>query len=319
MAGVHTLRVTFGHPKFTEALLRCFFDSNRERKTPVKKLWLENVRVVEGTEMKLDMHKYSLPLQLDFSGLESVRIRRLPLKAFEMSQEQRVTNRGEFNYSRAGTATELQNGQGGNYLTFTTSIGAEVVSGHEELERILDNEDHLKDPTPLENLMFASNTFDDGIYQDLSREVDLPQEVQAAAVPSYYWRSILAYQDRWLGPREGLDPEAARMFRQLFRTDLPSPGDCALSLFQSASATLTQLTIDWAMSAPLPLNVTGPDYDKWVGWYASLFSLRFPHLQVFQYRNAIVKETLLPPGLFLLDESTIYTGTGKSITRIEMP
>lgn len=261
--------------------------------------------------MKLGTHKYNLPLQLDFAGLESVRIRRLPLKAFEMSQEQRVTNRGEFNYSRGGIATELQNGLGGNYLTFATSIGAEIVSGHEELERFLDGEDNSDDPSPLGNLMLASNKFDDAIYQALSREVEIPREVQAAAVYSNYQRSILAYQDRWPAPIGDLHPEGARMFRQLFRTDLPSPGDCALSLFQSTSATLTQLTIDWAMTTPSPFYLSGSDYDKWVGWYVSLFSLRFPHLQVFQYRNAIVKETLLPPGLFLLDESTIYTGTGK--------
>ena len=79
MTRVNTLRIVFGHPKLTEALLRCFFDENRERENPIKRLWLENVRIVEGTEMLLDRHKYSLPLRLDFSGVEKLRLRRLPL------------------------------------------------------------------------------------------------------------------------------------------------------------------------------------------------------------------------------------------------
>ena len=48
MTRVNTLRLVFGHPKLTEALLRCFFDENRKRENPIKRLWLDNVRIVEA-------------------------------------------------------------------------------------------------------------------------------------------------------------------------------------------------------------------------------------------------------------------------------
>lgn len=318
MIRVNILRVIFGHPKLTEALLRCFFDEKRHRESPVKRLWLENIRIVEGTETIVDRHKYGLPSKLNFDGVEVIRLRRLPLGAVEMPQEQRVMNRGEFVYSRgsmAQTAQELQNGLGGNYLTSTNILGAEVVMGHEQLEQALDEIDkededgNHKQLSPLETLMRYANAFDDTIYNDLSNEVELPPEVTAAYIPSHYWRSILAYRDQWPGPVCELSPEGNRMFRQIFRTDLPTAAACTIPMFKTMSETLTSLTIDWAITAPSPRNLNWADYERWVKWYVDLFSLRFPHLRAFQYRNAVAMQTLLPTGLYIFDYSTIFSGT----------
>jgi hypothetical protein len=308
MTRVNTLRVVFGHPKLTEALLRCFFDENRQRENPVKRLWLENVRIIEGTEMVLDRHKYGLPLRLDFNGVEMVRLRRLPMATMDIPQEERATNPSIFVYSRGETGRELQNGLGGNYLTSTSPLNREVVRGHEQLEHALDNIDHSNEQSPLEALMGRAIRFDDAIYKALSLEVKFPAEVVAAMVPSPYWRSILAYRDQWDGPATELSAEGSRIFRQIFRTDQPTAAYCAGSMFSSMATTLTSLNIDWVITPPNPQRLKRADYEHWIKWYADLFSMRFPHLKAFQYRNAVAQQTLLPEGLFLFDYSTIFTG-----------
>jgi hypothetical protein len=317
MTRVHTLRIVFGHPKLTEALLRCFFDEQRERENPVKKLWLENVRIVEGTEMVLDRHKYGLPLRLSFEGVEVVRFRRLPLNTAEMDHGRATSDRSLFVYSRGGEARELQNGLGGNYLTSTHKLGSEIVGGHLQLERALKEENRTEEQNraaklehwPLEVLMGAAMRFDDTIYEALpGMGVRLPAEVSAARVPSHHWRSILAYRDRWPGPVTELSADCSRVFRCLFRTDVPTAAQCAVPLFQDISKTLTSLTIDWALVAPDLETMQRADYELWIKWYADLFSLRCPHLKAFQYRNAVAQKTLLPPGLYLFDHSSIFTG-----------
>jgi hypothetical protein len=308
MTRVNTLRIVFGHPKLTEALMRCFFDENRQREVPVKRLWLENVRIIEGTEMVLDRHKYGLPLRLDFKGVETVRLRRLPMATMDIPQEERATNPSIFVYSRGETGRELQNGLGGNYLTSTSPLNREVVRGHEQLEHALDDIDHSDEQSPLEDLMGRAIRFDDAIYRTLSEEVKFPADVVAATVPSPYWRSILAYRDQWDGPVTELSAEGNRIFRQIFRTDMPTAAQCAGSMFTSMATTLTSLNIDWVITPPNPQRLKQADYERWVKWYADLFSLRFPHLKAFQYRNAVAQQTLLPEGLFLFDHSTIFTG-----------
>jgi hypothetical protein len=286
------------------------------REQPVKKLWLENVRIVEGTELVLDRHKYGLPLLLDFSGVETLRLRRLPLSPVEMDEDKRVSARSEFVYSRGGRQLELQNGLGGRYLTSANTLGVEVVEGHKQLERVLlEDENSQSQPStpntdqwPLEELMGAAMRFDDAIYKALSEEVKIPAEVVAANIPSHYYRSILAYQDRWPGPVTQLSQEATRMFAQIYRTDLPTAGQCAGSMFQNMAQTLTSLNIDWAITWPDNAALTRRQYESRIKFYVNLFSLRFPHLRAFQYRNAVASETLLPEGLFLFDHSSIFTG-----------
>ena len=308
MTRVNTLRIVFGHPKLTEALLRCFFDENRERENPIKRLWLENVRIVEATEMVLERHKYSLPLRLNFKGVEKLRLRRLPLASMDIPQEERARNPSIFVYSRGVSVQELQNGLGGNYLTSTSPLKNEVIPGHEQLEHALDDIDHSDEQSPLEMLMGRAIRYDDAIYKALSQEVKFPAEVVAATIPSPYWRSILAYRDQWDGPVTELPAEGSRIFRQIFRTDVPTAAQCANAMFSSMATTLTSLNLDWIMTVPDPNKLRRGDYERWIQLYADLFSLRFPHLKAFQYRNAVTQTSLLPEGLFLFDRSTIFTG-----------
>ena len=209
---------------------------------------------------------------------------------------------------------ELQNGLGGHYLTTINTLGAEVVLGHEHLEQALDPEvtEGNQGEWPLQRLMNFANHFDDKVYRLLAAEVDMPLEVQSATVTSHLERSVLAYRDRWYGPMEELSPVAAKIFDQIFRVDMPSAATNALGLFRHSTATLTSLSIDWCLTTPPNLRTEWSDYEQWIRWYVDLFSLRFPHLRAFQYRNAVVKETIIPPGLFLFDQSSIFTENGES-------
>lgn len=318
MTRVNTLRIVFGHPKMTEALLRCFFDAYRERENPVKRLWLENVRIVEGTEIILERHKYGLPLHLDFTGVEKLRLRRLPLNTMEKDQHKQLNDRREFVYTRGKEARELQNGLGGMYLTSTNNLGMEIVKGHEHMTRALAEEGLAKQRRPpaknpqwpVEELMAHAMRFDDAIYEALSKEIELPTEVVQAAEPMYKWRSILAYRELWPGPDLELSCEGNRIFRQLFRVTQPTAGQCALPMFRNMASTLSSLTIDWALTPPKPRKMKPEDYENWIRWYVQLFKLRCPHLKSFQYRNAVASQTLLPEGLYLFDHSTIFTDNG---------
>ena len=74
-------------------------------------------------------------------------------------------------------------------------------------------------------------------------------------------------------------------------------------MVRDASATLTSLCFDWVLAEPYNTtdDTTAAGQTRWLSIYADLFSLRFPNLRAFQYRNAVVAKTLLPSGLSLLD------------------
>jgi hypothetical protein len=314
MTRVNTLRVVFGHPKLTEALLRSFFDADRKAENRVKRLWLDNIDIVPGTERISIFEKYGLPLKLDFRGVETLRLRRLPLGVADMTDQQRFTRRTQVVYSRGGRASELADGLGGNYLTTTNFAGGEIVPGLEQAELAGQGLESGSRASPLESLMHPANMFDDAIYEALSRQYTFPPEVVAAHIPSHYQRSAHTYMDRWTLPVDQ-NPEQVHTFKQLFRTELPSPAACANSLLTDMAKTLTSLNIDWAIKAPQVIvqrkNVGGmlpADHIRWVEWFSDLFSLRFPCLRAFQYRNAVTAHTALPPGLYLFDQSTIDFG-----------
>jgi len=309
MVRVSTLRVVFGHPRLTEALLRCFFDKDRQTENRVKRLWLDNVDIVAGTEQSSTFDKYGLPLKLDFGGVETLRLRRLPLGAVELDDQLKLTRRTQVVYSRGGRAGELSDGLGGNYLTTTNFAGAETIPGLEQAELADQDSSASEWLSPLEILLRSAHQFDDAIYAAIFKEYEVPPEMLAADIPSHYQRSLHTYMDRWTAPVD-LNPEETHAFRQLFRTNMPSPAACAGLLLTDMSKTLTSLNIDWAVTvSSFHFQLKSADYLKWVKWYSDLFSMRFPHLRAFQYRNAVTDHTYLPPGLYLLDHSSsVFTG-----------
>lgn len=80
MRKVHTLRLIFGHPHLNDALIRCFFDKDRPRDNPIRRLWLENLRLGFNFSLHFPQHPLGLPKNLTFNGLESIRFRRLPMR-----------------------------------------------------------------------------------------------------------------------------------------------------------------------------------------------------------------------------------------------
>ena len=140
MTKVHTLRIIFGHPNINDALLRCFFSKARDRVTPVRRLWLENCRISAGCDLTLINHPFDLPLELDFSGLESIRFRRLPMRPGRRTD--RHTPQMLYVHSR-GISTSwlsrLQDGAGGHYSTTTDTVLSEHNAAYL-------NNDPLPDP-----------------------------------------------------------------------------------------------------------------------------------------------------------------------------
>lgn len=124
MPRVHTLRIVFGHANLNDALLRCFFDVARVKQTPVRRLWLEDCRMAGGCDLYFPEHPAGLPAELDFGGLESLRLRRMPLRPAMSTDE--ALPRFDFNHARGVRVGELQDGQGGLYVTTVSDAWAEM-------------------------------------------------------------------------------------------------------------------------------------------------------------------------------------------------
>lgn len=74
-----------------------------------------------------------------------------------------------------------------------------------------------------------------------------------------------------------------------------------LDVLNSCSTTLTSLCLDWVFTMPYYKDPT-----VWSKTFLDLFALRFPNLKAFQFRNAVVPDTVLPPDLYLLEYSKVY-------------
>ena len=142
MSRIHTLRIIFGHLNLIDALLRCFFGRSRQYNTPIRRLWLENCRISSGCCTKIPDHPLGLPLQLDFTGLESVRFRRMPLRPGRSPSEE--VPRLQLVHARGGhTFEKLQDGAGGQQATTVNSLRKELrwvtlgndPSGDEDVEK----------------------------------------------------------------------------------------------------------------------------------------------------------------------------------------
>lgn len=221
MTRVQTLRIILGHPNMTDALLRCFFDRSRRCETSIRRLWLENCRISAGCTLRILDHPLQLPLELDFSGLEAMRFRRLPLRAMDptTSLSAQLDDMGPFRsceaHSRRGYHTQLQDGVGGHYETVVVSVP------HELYNAALDDEQSAQERTLVlypSSPLYATNMprpgdeddrysfekvlsrWDDRIYNDLNQLLDLPLELNDSHVPSRVEKYRLSNRGPWLDP-----------------------------------------------------------------------------------------------------------------------
>ena len=173
----------------------------------------------------------------------------------------------------------------------------------------------------LEALFDRAQQFDDRIYESLAQITDLPIELNNAHIPSHYQRTKVAYRGPWLDPADLHVEKGNYVMWKAQRERLPS-ADIALGLLNSACHTLTSLCLDWVLTSPkyygnAPWKTTTPDSDGWISWismFLNLFDLRFPHLRALQFRNAVVRDTLQPPGFYLLDHAHIQIKEGPNVT-----
>lgn len=210
MTNVHTLRIILGHPNLTDALLRCFFDSTRSIAgsgcNPVRRLWLENCRISAGLNISLQSHPYLLPLTLDFSGLQAVRFRRLPMRPGTPID----LRKAGIVYSRGGLGgRELQDGTGGQYTTSISNFNDEWQAGTDHVVWLQNRKSFspLKQvaeanpgSSPLEKLYEYACRWDDIIYRQLARDAKfpLPSDLQELGSLSLHDRAIMAYRGQSL-------------------------------------------------------------------------------------------------------------------------
>jgi len=309
MKRVHTLRIIFGHPTLNDALLRCFFDVHRERETPVRKLWLENCRLSAGCQLRRPDFPYGLPTELDFDGLESLRLRRMPLRPGVGSGEVEVGHR--FVYARGNEQADLRDGVGGFYTTTVNHLRTEQMTIHEHLKwRAAGDGD-----SPLEQMYRLPHAWDDEIYRELSTYASVAQNVAISErhEPSHHERSLMVSRGSQLDPIGSFENQVEKDAAPFQREQLPS-SQVSLGLLASCSQTLTSLTLDWLFmlpSVPSPSR-EGRSGQPPVSFFVALFTLRFPHLKAFQFRNAVVPDTLLPRGLYLLDRAHVHVRTRRT-------
>lgn len=301
MEKLHTLRIILGHPSLNDALLRSLFDKQRVRSNPIRKLWLENCRLSAGCDLNISQPPTGLARELDFSGLESVRFRRMPLRPGVPKARQHLVPDSHWVYARSRDHTRLGDGMGGSYSATTSFVREEQMLAS-NLPPYSDPRDGTivarKDFCPKSIFALASQ-FDDYIYESLKSYLTREQTalIQEHFVPSHDERANMAHRGSALDPLDFSEQEL-----QGQRERLPSATIC-FNLLKNTNNTLTSLCFDWALTMPLECRLDS-DIDanrRWAGVFLDLFSLRLPNLKAFQYRNAIVFDSSIPSGLFLLD------------------
>lgn len=314
MTNVHTLRIIFGHATLADTLIRCFFDKHRQTNVRIRKLWLENCRITTGFYQHLTAHPYGLPLELDFSGLESVRFRRLPVPSSHVSRSCRANNVRDSVYWRGDNCPQIQNGMGGFYGTSIQFLHIQVSSWLRARGWAFGG------PERGDHLMKPSWIFDTKLWDMLNEQMPIPDDIWCAGAEEnldFYDQSLLAYPEDWC--QEGVQPDyfvpPSELQKVMAHTPPLTSAKVMMSMLHSASTTLTSLTLDWILAVPNGRDEETPsgcpDYDRFVELFIDLFSLRFAHLRAFQYRNAVVDETALPTGLYLLDRATVVNRYGK--------
>ena len=126
MTKVSTLRIILGHVHIVDALLRCLFDRARVKFSPVRKLWLESCQIDAVGHLDLPPHPMGMPTDLDFDGLESMHLKRLPMEtiwSFHHSLENHVYARGGHEKSR------FHNARGRKYYTGARPLKMEIDTG----------------------------------------------------------------------------------------------------------------------------------------------------------------------------------------------
>ncbi|KAK3700328.1 hypothetical protein LTR37_016032 [Vermiconidia calcicola] len=220
-------------------------------------------------------------------------------------------------------ACSLQDGAGGSCTTLVDYMDP-AQNAARISDMFNDGTEEWSERGSIERLLELALKFDELIFEHLAWRIELPPQLQDLQKKSRRELSRKAYRGPYLDPIYLSDGGYGSQVKQasenrsstltpnsemgrinwLNRERIPS-SDVALALLRHASSTLTSVCLDWILADPDRETSVSEAYIDWVEMFDSFFGLRFPHLKALQFRNAVVRETLQPSGLFLLDEAQI--------------
>jgi hypothetical protein len=286
LTSVHTLRIIFGHWNLTRGLLTGLLGNPKG--STIRHLWLENCSIAGISQRLLQ--------SFDLRNLTSLRLRRLPLLANAgRFDSQEVYTRGPFPDWRTGRAFEIrQDGRGGVINTSTE------LFRHQELlirNLIVAHSFRLPESEAKENIEAAkkqfelsfkdAQTFDKEIYGQLPDIDGLIDSIQRELTDE--------------------DWSPTNSVKQLFSRNHPdwAPNDTdpfpTFMHILEHSTNLTSINLDWVLFRRTDQRASSESESSLQSMFKGFFKLHFPYLRAFQFRNAVIPESELPQGVYLLD------------------
>jgi hypothetical protein len=105
--------------------------------------------------------------------------------------------------------------------------------------------------------------------------------------------------EAWNDLRDVEDFLGAKQLPDMDEEMSTGPAPSMQGLLEHSAATLTSLNLDWLLWR----RRSSDSDDNATTLLNHLATLRFPHLRAFQIRNAVLPQTLLPQGFYLLEET----------------
>ncbi|KAG9556383.1 hypothetical protein KCU71_g10327, partial [Aureobasidium melanogenum] len=295
LSSIHTLRIIFGHWNLTRGLLVGLL--GKPQGSTVRHLWLENCSLA-GISQRL-LQKF------DLTGLESLRLRRLPLLANAGRHDsQEVYTRGPFPDWRSDRAFEVrQDGRGGVIKTSTELFRHQealirnlIIAHNSQAEESQVKADIDAARKRFELSFRDAHNFDEKIYSRLPDVGGLISSIQQEL--SDEDRSVVS------GVKQLLDhnhPDFA-----LSDTD---PFPTFMHILECSTASLISLNLDWVLFRRTDQRASSESKTSLESMFKRMFKLHFPHLRAFQFRNAVIAEAELPQDVYLLDACGLNSGS----------
>ncbi|KAH3912261.1 hypothetical protein HBH56_123860 [Parastagonospora nodorum] len=130
-----------------------------------------------------------------------------------------------------------------------------------------------------------------GMSEEFHRFSDAELMAQAKAYDDTVWQELSQIEQFVAAQQE------------LLLSDQSSSASAALVpmrwLLEMSAPTLTSLNLDWVLWRRDESDVN----DDSAAMLKSLATLRFPHLRAFQFRNAVLQQTMLPGDVFLFEDT----------------
>ncbi|KAI9888960.1 MAG: hypothetical protein M1814_006077 [Vezdaea aestivalis] len=276
MVNVHTVRIIFGHHAIALALIRGFFSDARPRNSPVRKLWLETTCLDRIGELWIDPSGPRGVVGLNFSGLQSLQLRRL---RFTSEDEWIESLRPDEEFWALST-TQRPNATRRFFGTDEDSLVVQAedmrIEGLKEEARPTSILWAGEDESQLESRLVNSdeNFWDLWLGGQLDpRQGRSCEYVHLPASPSTI---------KWVNRRleQIIDTHQNPQTRQALSFD-QKPLDFVIRVLTMAAPTLTSVNLDMIAGIDGRMN----------GLFKALPD--FPNLLAFQFRNLLSEETTL--------------------------